>query len=49
MEVHPSVDNGEYAREFGHYLAMQALGHGVSWFDDHARFDLTVPHSEFYL
>ena len=36
-------------REFGHYIAMQALGHGVSWFDDHARFELKVPHVEFQL
>jgi len=32
--------------EFGSDLAMQAMGHGVSWFDDHARFDLKVPHME---
>ena len=32
--------------EFGHYLAMQALGHGVSWFDDHAEFDLEFPSFE---
>lgn len=30
----------DYAASFGHYLAMMALGHGVSWFDDHARFKL---------
>jgi hypothetical protein len=34
------------AEEFGHYLAMQAMGHGVSWFDDHGDFDLEVPHIE---
>lgn len=34
--------------EFGHYLAMQAMGHGVSWFDDNAKFDLKVPHTEFW-
>jgi hypothetical protein len=28
---------------FGHYLAMGALGHGASWFDDHERFDLRFP------
>ena len=33
--------------EFGHYLAMQALGHGVSWFDDHAKFPLKLPHMEY--
>src|SRR5271169_4337033 len=36
-------------RLFGHYLAMQAMGHGVSWFDDHPTFDLKVPRIEFYL
>ncbi len=29
--------------ELGHYLAMMAMGHGVSWFDDHATFPLVVP------
>lgn len=38
-----------YPAELGHYLAMQAMGHGVSWFDDHARFDIDVPHVEAYL
>lgn len=34
---------------FGWYLAMQALGHGVGWFDDHAKFELHFPfHTEFY-
>lgn len=31
------------ANDFGHYMAMEAMGHGVSWFDDHGRFDLKVP------
>jgi hypothetical protein len=31
---------------FGHYLAMQSMGHGVSWFDDHAEFPIVVPHIE---
>jgi hypothetical protein len=34
------------AEDFGHYLAMEAMGHGVSWFDDHAKFDLKVPDIE---
>ena len=43
-----------YVSNFGHYLAMQALGHGVGWFDSHAEFtidgrELAVPHFEFYL
>lgn len=29
--------------DFGHCLAMQAMGHGVSWFDDHATFPLKFP------
>lgn len=33
----------DYAREFGHYLAMMALGEGVGWFDDHAEFPLKTP------
>ena len=29
--------------DFGHYLAMQALGHGVSWADDHPDHGLELP------
>lgn len=36
------------AIEFGHYLAMQSMGHGVSWFDDNPTFDLKLPHFEYY-
>lgn len=32
--------------EFGRDLAMQAMGHGVSWFDDHKKFEIKVPHLE---
>ena len=32
--------------EFGHYLAMQAMGHGVSWFDDHEEFGCEIPDIE---
>lgn len=39
----------EYLRTFGHYLAMQGMGHGVSWFDDHARFEINIPHVEAYI
>jgi len=31
------------ARKFGSDIAMMALGTGVSWFDDHAQFELHVP------
>lgn len=34
------------AEDFGHYLAMQAMGHGVSWFDDHEEFEIEIPHIE---
>lgn len=37
----------KYAKDFGSDLAMMALGHGVSWFDDHAKFDLEVPDIEY--
>jgi hypothetical protein len=44
----PHADPGDkYAEDFGHYLAMQALGHGVGWFDDHARFPLRFPRFTF--
>jgi len=36
----------DYAEEFGSDLGMMALGSGVSWFDDHAQFDIEVPHLE---
>jgi hypothetical protein len=39
------TDNEEIdAEEFGRDLAMQAMGHGVSWFDDHKKFPLKIPH-----
>jgi len=34
------------AEDFGHCIAMQAMGTGVSWFDDHYRFPMTIPHME---
>lgn len=49
------ADNGEdsedyfdYANDFGHYLGMMGLGHGVSWFDSHEKFPLKVPDIEAY-
>lgn len=41
--------DSEYARTFGHYIGMEALGHGVSWFDDHAEFELIIPRTEYYV
>ena len=37
----------DQAREFGHYLALQAVGAGVSWFDDHKEFPIKFPPFEF--
>ena len=34
------------AEDFGRDLAMQAMGTGVSWFDDHKRFEMKIPHIE---
>lgn len=37
------------ASTFGHYLAMQAMGHGVSWYDDgNPEFGLKLPYFEYY-
>lgn len=35
-----------YVGEFAHYAAMQSMGEGVSWFDNHSRFDIKIPHRE---
>lgn len=32
--------------DFGRDFAMQYMGHGVSWFDDHAKFPMVMPHAE---
>lgn len=45
---------GKHYREptpesFGFGLAMQALGHGVSWRDDHPDAGIKLPYTEFYL
>jgi hypothetical protein len=39
----PDFDSPEMHEFFGHCLAMQAMGHGVSWFDEYATFDLKFP------
>lgn len=38
----------DYAEAFGHYTAMQGMGHGVSWFDDHKEFPLKIPRFEVF-
>lgn len=35
--------------EFGHYLAMEAMGHGVEWSDDHSDHGIDVPYAEDYM
>ena len=32
---------------FGHYLAMEALGHGVAWSDNHDDHGLKLPYIEY--
>lgn len=36
------------AKTFGHYVAMEAMGHGVSWFDNNPEFDIDIPDYEYY-
>ncbi len=40
----PEIDS----QELGHYLAMEAMGHGVSWSDDHKDFPIKVPYLEYH-
>ena len=46
LEEMPVSDKQEYLESFGHYMFMEALGHGVSWFDDHKKFDIEIPNYE---
>jgi hypothetical protein len=39
----------EDPNEFGHYLAMEMLGHGVAWSDSREPHDLKVPDTEFHM
>ena len=36
-------------KDFGHYTATQALGHGVGWSDDYPDHGLRIPHAEFHM
>jgi hypothetical protein len=38
VEKEEATDIVKLAREFGYCLTMEALGHGVSWEDSHAKF-----------
>lgn len=33
---------------FGHYTAMQAMGHGVAWSDDYPEHGFKIPRAEYY-
>lgn len=53
-EEHDEAASGPTASPdvFGHYLAMQAMGHGVSWYDDYPvppSGEVRVPHAELWL
>lgn len=36
-----------WLESFGSDLGMQIMGHGVSWFDDHAKFPLKLPYNDY--
>lgn len=46
MDSRVSRRNCTYLEDFGICLIMMTLGTGVSWFDDHAKFDLKTPYIE---
>jgi hypothetical protein len=35
-----------YAEVFGNFLAWECSGRGVSWFDEHAKFNLSLPYTQ---
>lgn len=48
LEAEPGHRRSPTLEDFGHYIAMQAVGHGVSWGDDHPDDGLEVPYMEYY-
>lgn len=46
LEAKPKGATSPY--DFGFLMAMQALGEGVSWFDDHPKFDVEFPRFQTY-
>jgi len=36
----------DYLTRFGECLAWEGTGNGVSWFDDHAKFEIEIPYFE---
>lgn len=44
----PDDYENSFADDFGHYVAMEALGHGVSWEDDHPPHKLKLPYVSVY-
>jgi len=47
-DAHDWVNQFKLKEDFGHYLVMEALGHGVSWSDDHDDHGLTIPGFEYW-
>lgn len=41
-----SLQDEDKVENFGFYLAMRALGHGISWEDNHADAGIKYPHIE---
>jgi hypothetical protein len=44
--IPPGEDEGFDRQTFGHYLMMEALGHGVGWSDDHEDHGLKLPYMD---
>jgi hypothetical protein len=43
-----SLIRGKTTEDLGYYLAMESLGHGVSWSDEYLDHGLTIPYVEDY-
>lgn len=46
IETDGIQDTDKNRDDFGHYMVMESLGHGVSWEDDHETFPRIMPHYE---
>jgi len=47
-EIGGRHDKSPNPGDFGYYLAMESMGHGVSWYDDHPEFGMKeIPYHEF--
>ncbi|EMA2595342.1 TPA: hypothetical protein ACGJRU_003090 [Pseudomonas aeruginosa] len=43
LGANPDDDKTELLKKFGHYIPMEAMGHGVSWTDSQEPFQITYP------